>query len=102
MKWHRPEFNNKAMNIKPGDVVKLRHDITKHKDEVSCYYVSKHALYEGKEVVIKSIRKRFSDRGCVWFNIEGSGYAFDTDMIDWNHDNDVNYKSELLNWMKKQ
>ena len=81
MKWHRPEYNEKASELKERDVVYLRTDIEEHKDEIECGYVPEHKKYQGKKVMIEKIGNL--RMGVRYFEISEENVYFDTDMINW-------------------
>lgn len=99
MKWHRPEYNKKARELKEGDVVYLRTDIEEHKHEIKCGYVPEHKEYQGKQVMIKTL---LNDTCCpLCFEILQEYVYFDTDMIDWEKtEQDNNRVNKLIGWIK--
>ena len=99
MKWHRPEYNEKASELKERDVVYLRTDIEEHKNEIECGYVPEHKKYQGKKVMIEKIGNL--RMGVRYFEISGENVYFDTDMINWEEtEQSKNGVNKLINWIK--
>ena len=61
MKWHRPEYNEKASELKERDVVYLRTDIEEHKNEIETDlgYSVKWDYKEGSKASSVDIRSDF-------------------------------------------
>lgn len=99
MKWHRPEYNEKASELKEKDVVYLRTDIEEHKNEIECGYVPEHKKYQGKRVMIEKIGNL--RMGVRYFEISEENVYFDTDMINWEEtEQSKNGVNKLINWIK--
>ena len=99
MKWHRPEYNEKASELKERDVVYLRTDIEEHKNEIECGYVPEHKKYQGKKVMIEKIGNL--RMGVRYFEISEENVYFDTDMINWEEtEQSKNEVNKLINWIK--
>ena len=99
MKWHRPEYNEKASELKERDVVYLRTDIEEHKNEIECGYVPEHKIYQGKKVMIQKIGNL--RMGVRYFEISEENVYFDTDMINWEEtEQSKNGVNKLINWIK--